>query len=152
MGSWIADFSGIFAAVIFPAIRLNPLAHPARNSQVRDLEGTPSSNSLIAVIEDAIRDCILKRMQSEVIAASRCYDWDTIKLAARRALDEEMTIRPLGREEYDAECQSIESFQANPNSHLDSNNKYTALLRILRWCSFQRLCRGLDAAARESQS
>jgi len=152
VGPWIADLSGIILTLILPAIRLKPQAAPEGDSQVRDLEGGSSSNPILAVIEDAIRDRILERMQLEVVAASRRYDWDTIKLAARRALEEEMTIRPLGREEYDAVRQSIESFQADADSRLDSDNKYTALLRLLRWCSFKRLRGGLDAAAREAQS
>jgi hypothetical protein len=152
LGRWIADLSGIILTLILPAIRLKPEARPAGGSQVRDLEDGTSSSPILAVIEDAIRDRILERMQLEVVAASRRYDWDTIKLAARRALEEEMTVRPLGSEEYDAVCQSIESFQADADSRLDSNNKYTALLRLLRWCSFKRLRRGLDAAARETQS
>jgi len=152
LGLWIADLSGIIVALVLPAIRLKPQARPAGDSQVRDLEGGSSSNPILAVIEDAIRDRILERMQLEVAAASRRYDWDTIKLASRRALEEEMTIRPLGREEYDAVLQSIETLQANPDPRLDSNNKYTAILRLLRWCSFKRLRRGLDTAAREPQS
>ena len=152
LAPWIADLSGIIVALILPAIRLKPQARPAGESQVRDLEAASSSNPILAVIEDAIRDHILEHMQLEVVAASRSYDWETIKLAALRALEEEMTIRPLGREEYDAMRQSIESFQADADSRLDSRNKYEAMLRLLRWCSFKRLRRGLDVAARETRS
>ena len=152
LGRWIADLSGIILTLALPAIRLKPQVHPAEDSQVRDLEGGSGSNPILAVIEDAIRDRILERMQLEVVAASRRYNWDTIKLAARRVLEEEMTIRPLGREEYDAARQSIETFQVDADSRLDSNNKYMALLRLLRWCSFKQLRRGLDTAARETQS
>lgn len=150
LGPWIADVTGIIAALFLPAIRLKPKGRPTGDSQVRDLEGESSSNPILAVIEDAIRDRILERMQLEVVAASRHYDWSTIKLAARRALEEEMTMRPLAREDYDAVRQSIEIFQADPDSRADANNKYAALLSLLRWCSFRGLRRSLNAAARES--
>lgn len=151
LGPWIADVSGIIVAVILPIIHLKPQAPPAAGSQVRDLEGVSSSNPVLAVIEDGIRDRILVRMQAEIVAASRRYDWDTIKLAAHRALEEEMTIRPLEHEQYDAVRQSIESFGPDPDSRVDSRKKYEALLQLLRWCSFKRLRRGLDAAVREAE-
>jgi hypothetical protein len=152
MGPWIADLSGIAMALVLPAIRFKPQARPAGESQVRDLEGGSSSNPIIAVIEDAIRDRILQRMQKEIVADCRRYDWDAISLAAGRALEEEMTIRPLSDEKYDAVRVSIENFQCDPDPGMDSRNKYAALLGILRWCSFQRLRSGLDAAARETES
>jgi hypothetical protein len=151
-GPWIADLSGIIVALALPAIRFKPQARPAGESQVRDLEGGSSSNPILAVIEDAIRDRILQRMQKEVVQACRSYNWVTIKLAAGRALEEEMTIRPLSDEKYDAVRHSIENYQSDPDPRLDSSNKYAALLGLLRWCSFNRLRSGLDAAARETES
>jgi hypothetical protein len=152
LGPWIADLSGIAVALVLPAIRLKPKERPAGENQVRDLEGEPSSNPVLALIEDAIRDHILMRMQKEVVTACARYDWRAIKLAAERALEEEMTIRPLPDEKYAALRELIESFQADPDALLDSRNKYAALLGLLRWCSFYRLRRGLDAAARETAS
>jgi hypothetical protein len=152
LGPWIADLSGIVVALVLPAIRFKPQARPAGESQLRDLEGGSSSNPILAVIEDSIRDCILQRMQKEVVEACRRYDWGTIKLAAGRVLEEEMTIRPLSDEKYDAVRQSIENFQSDADPRMDSRNKYAALFGLLRWCSFNRLRNGLDAAARETES
>jgi hypothetical protein len=45
------------------------------------------------------------------------------KLAARRALAEEMAISPL-------------MISGNDNPGLDFRNKYQALIGLLRWCSF----------------
>jgi hypothetical protein len=149
MGPWIADFSGILVALVLPAIRLKPKKSPEGEGPVRDLDGDSSSNPIIAVIENAIQECILQRMQKEVVAARCLYDWDTIKMAAGRALEEEMTIRPLSTEMYDAVRLKIESFQSDPDPGRDSENKYRALLGLLRWCSFKRLLNGLDAAKRE---
>jgi hypothetical protein len=150
-GPWIADFSGILAALVLPAIRSKPKKGPDGDSQVRDLEGGSSANP-IWVIENCIEECILQRMQKEVVLARGLYDWGTIKLAAGRALEEEMTIRPLSNEVYDAVRLKIESFQSDPDPRQDSENKYKALLGLLRWCSFKRLLNGLNAAKRETEA
>jgi hypothetical protein len=152
VGPWIADLSGILVVFLMPAIRLKPKPGSGDTSKLQDLEGPSTSNPVLAVIEDSIRDRILARMQLEVIAATRLYNWDTIRLAAYRALEEEMTIRPLGNNEYDAMRQVIDNFQINTDSGIDSRNKYEALLHILRWCSFKRLRNGLETAARESHA
>lgn len=151
LGPWIADLAGIIVALTLPLIHFKKEERPAAENQVRDLEEVSSSNPVLAVIEDAIRDRILERMQREVMVACRRYDWVTIKIAASRALEEEMTVRPLGRDEYEVARKSIEGFRASPDVHVDSRDKYEAMLRLLRWCSFKRLLRGLDAATREAQ-
>jgi hypothetical protein len=152
LGPWIADLSGIVVALVLPAIRFKAQTRPAGENQVRDLEGGSSTNPIVAVIEDAIKECILRRMHQEVVMACRRYDWDTIKLAAGRALEQEMTIRPMPDEKYDAVRLSIENFQANPDARQDSRDKYNALTGLLRWCSFKRLLNGLNAAARETEA
>lgn len=152
MGPWIADLSGIVMALILPSLGFKPRARPAGDAPVRDLADASSSNPFLALIEEAIRDCILQRMQKEVVADCRRYGWSTIKLAAGRALEEEMTVRPLPDEKYAVLRQSIENFHADPDPRLDSRNKYAALVGLLQWCSFKRLRSGLDAAARETES
>lgn len=149
LGPWIADFAGIAAALVLPAIRFRRPPQPVAESQVADLDGASSPNPILALIEDAIRECILRRMQKEVVEACRRYDWVTIRLAAGRALEEEMTIRPLSNEKYDDARQSIENFRGDPDPQVDSTQKYKALLSLLRWCSFHRLRSSLDAAATE---
>ncbi len=149
-GPWIADLSGIALMLVLPAIRFKPLARSAGDSPVRDLESPSSSNPILAVIEDAIRDRILARMQSEIVAASQRYDWETIKLAGRRVLEEEITIGRLPREEGEAALLSVEAFQSVADPRVDSSNKYGALVRLLGWCPFLRLRDSL-AAAREAQ-
>jgi hypothetical protein len=146
LGPWIADASGIVLTLVLPAIRFKRQARSAGDSPVRDLDAPSSSNPILAVIEDAIRDRILARMQSEIAAASRRYDWDTIKLASRRLLEEEMTIGRVGREDGDAALRSVEAFQAVADARVDSSNKYAALVRLLGWCPFSRLRDSLAAA------
>ena len=149
---WIGAVSGIALAFTLPAIPLKPKPSPASEGQVRGLEDPTRSNVFMSVIEDAIRERILLRMQKEVLAACDRYDWNTIKLAAGRALEEEMTVRPLRQDRYDAYRQNIENFHADPDARLDSNNKYLALVALLRWCSFYRLRDSLDVAVREVES
>jgi hypothetical protein len=147
-GPWIADLSGIIAALVLPAIRLK--ASAAAASPVLHLEDTASSNPVLAAIEDGIRDHILARMQAEIVAASRRYNWEEIKLAARRLLEEEITVGRLGREDGEVAIQSIAVFQPSADPRTDFDNKYTALIRLLRSCSFSRLRQGLAAVARET--
>jgi len=147
-GPWIADLSGIIAALVLPAIRLK--ASAAAASPVLHLEDTASSNPVLAAIEDGIRDHILARMQAEIVAASRRYNWEEIKLAARRLLEEEITVGRLGRQDGEVAIQSIEVFQPSADPRTDFDNKYTALIRLLRSCSFSRLRLGLAAAAIET--
>ena len=152
LGPWIADLSGIAVALVLPAIRMKPKAGPEGKSQSNELDGGSSSNQIVAVIENAIQECILQRMQKEVVAARDRYDWGTIKVATRRALEEEMTIRPLPEKEYKAELLKIKNFRSDPDVYQDSENKYAALTGILRWCSFKRLLNGLNAAVSESKA
>lgn len=149
LGPWIADFSGIVVALMLPAIRFQSDEHHAAETQVRGLEAASSSNPILAVIEDGIRDHILQRMQAAVVDASKHYDWETIKLAARNALEIEMTMRPLAREDYDAVHTSIEHFEQDADARLDSQNRYEALIQLLRWCSFKQLGHELETAAKE---
>jgi hypothetical protein len=141
LGPWVADLSGIAIALALPAIRLKPKARAAAENQVPDLEGDAGSNPILAVIEDAIKEHILQRMQKEVVAACRRYDMSVIKLAAARALEEEMTIRPLTEARYTYLRRKIENF----------DDKYDALIGILGWCSFYRLRRSLDMVKSETQ-
>jgi len=151
MNPWIADLLGIIVALALPAIPFKRQSRAIRENQVRDVEGASSSNPILALIEDAIRDCIVERMQKEIVEACRQYDWGTIKLAAERALAEEMAVRPLPDEKYADVRQSIEAFASDPDPHRDSTNKYVALAGLLGWCSFKRLISGLDTAARDSK-
>lgn len=151
LGPWIADLSGIVATLVLPAIGFKPQPRPEAESQVRDLGATSSSDPVLALIEDAIRDRILVHIQTEIVLASRLYDWNTIRLAARRAIEEEMVIGRLAREDGDAALQSVRTFEANADSRQDSNDKYTVLLRLQHWCPFSHLRDGLAAAASETQ-
>jgi hypothetical protein len=152
LGPWIADLSGIVVALVLPAVRFKPKTSPAGEGPMRDLEAGSSSNPIVEVIEDAIKERILQRMQKEVVAAIGRYDWGTIKVAARRALEEEMTIRPLPDKEYKAELLRIKNFESDPDAHEDSEKKYLALTGLLCWCSFKRLLNGLDAVASETRA
>ena len=151
LGPYVADLSGIALALLLPAIRFGSRAPSSGEGQVRDFEGQSSSNPIFAFLEDAIRERILERMQLEITVASSRYGWDAIRRAAKRALEEEMTIRPLGRAEYGDARRSIKAFKAHANPLQDSMNRYEALLHLLRWCSFKRLRRGLDTAKGEAQ-
>jgi hypothetical protein len=150
VGPWIADLSGVIAAMILPAIHFKARAVAA--SPVLDLEGSTSSNPVLAAIEDGIRDHILVRMQVEIVAASRRYKWDEIKLTARRVLEEEITVGRLDRQNGEIAIRSIEEFQPLTDSRRDFDNKYTALIRLLRCCPFSRLRLALANAAIETRS
>jgi hypothetical protein len=149
LGKWasIAELSGLMAAIVLPVARLK--ASPASMSPALGLD-VRSSNPLVAVIEDGIRDRILARMQVEIVAAARRYSWDEIKLVARRVIEEEITIGRLNYKDGETAIQSTDSFQPSADSRTDFDNKYTALIRLLRSCSFSRLRPSLAAAARET--
>ncbi len=148
LGPWITDLSGVIVALVLPAIRFkNPMA----KSPVADLEADASSNPIIAIVEEGIRDHILARMRQEIDAASRRYEWEAIKSAAYRALEEEITVGRLKREEAEVAIRSIEGFQSSTDPRSDADNKYTALIRLLRWCSFSRLRDCLAAAVAVTQ-
>lgn len=142
--AWLAGLSGILVALILPGIRLKPNSRSEGESQIRGFEGTLSPNPILAFLENGIRDQIAQRIQLELSEASRRFDMGTIKLAAGRALAEEMTMWPLGHEDYEAARQSIEQFRAR-------SDRYRALLELLRWCSFKRLIRGLNDVASEAE-
>jgi hypothetical protein len=88
-------------------------------------------------------------MQAQIVSASRRYNWDEIKLAAHRVVEEEITLGRLDRQEGEMAAQSTEAFQPSTDPHLDLENKYTALIRLLRSCSISRLRLALAAAASE---
>jgi hypothetical protein len=150
-GPWIADICGAVVTLLLPRIRMKTPMPRATASPVRDLLDTASANPLVAVIEDGIRDRILEHMQFQIIEASRRYDWETIKLATRRMLEEEMAIGRLDQSEGEAAIQSVEGIQPLANSRSDENNKYIAMIRVLRCGSFWRLRTGLMVAASETQ-
>jgi hypothetical protein len=151
LGPWIADMSGILLALALPALSPKSKKGAETEKPARDLVGGSSSNS-IWVIENAIEEWILQRMQKEVVLARSRYDWTTIKLAAGRALEEEMTIRPMSDETYEAARLKIESFEPDSDPRQDLENKYKALLILSRWFYFKRLLNGLDQAKRETEA
>ena len=61
-----------------------PMKSPEGESPVRDLGSGSSSNIIVAVIDNCIAECLLQRMQKEVVLARSRYDWGTIKVAAGR--------------------------------------------------------------------
>ncbi|HEX7678109.1 MAG TPA: hypothetical protein VF713_08305 [Thermoanaerobaculia bacterium] len=149
LSPWITSLTSIAAVLILPVLGFRSQTASIADSQVKDLQRRSSSNPILAVIEDAICDRILKRIHEEFVAASKIYSWSTIKLAAGRALEEEMLVRPLGNHEYDAVRRSIDLLRADPDEPIDASNKYRTLLGLLHWCSVQRLRSGLEVAARE---
>ena len=149
LGPWvgpIADLSGVIVALVLPAAsrRKNVADGPALG-----LNST-SSNPVLAAIEDGIRDHILARMQAEIVSAAHRYTWAQIKLAGHRVLEEEVTVGRLDHQDGEAAIRSIEDFQASADPNTDFENKYTALIRLLRSCAFSRLRLGLAVAALES--
>lgn len=151
VGPYVADLSGIALTLFLTVVRFRSRARSTGDIQVRDFEDEYASNPVVAVLENGICERILERMQFEITAASTRYDWDVIKQAADNALEEEMVIRPLRRGDYDSARLSIKAFRGHSNARQDSINKYQALLRLLRWCSFRRLLRSLDSAEKERQ-
>jgi len=150
LGPWIADLAGIVMVLILSTIRLRPQTHSAGEGRMRDLEGVLRSNPIVSVLKNAILERIVKRMESEIDTAASRYDWDTIRVAARRALAEERTVGRLTDQAYELERKAIETFGASAEERADTSEKYETLVRLLRWCSFNRLRRGLEEAERES--
>jgi len=146
--TWITELSGVIVVLVLQTI---PFKKKLAPSPVADFETTASSNPIVATLEEGIRDHILARMQSEIIAASHRYDWKVIKSVAHRTMEEEITVGRLGREEAEVAIHLIEAFQGSTDQLTDSDKKYTALVRMLRWCSFNRLRHSLAAAAVETQ-
>ena len=149
LGPWgggIAQISGVIIALLLPAVRRKTVTS-AQPVQGLDFG---SSNPALAVIEDGIRDHILARMQVEMVSAAHRYSWDQIKLATRRVVEEEVTVGRLNRQDGEVAVKSVDEFQPSANPHTDFENKYTALIRLLRSCSFSRLRLSLAAAAVES--
>jgi len=151
-GSWVAFLSGPALTLAIPAIPFRNKPHKAGASPVRDLAGESSFNTLLHVIEEAIRDRILKRMQEEFLAVCHKHDWGIITRAAKRALEEEMTIGRLQTKEYEKALKAIDTFRPDLDLNKDCDNKYKALHGVVRWCSFKRLRDGLDAVAKEAES
>ncbi len=150
-GPWIADFSGIALALLLPVVGIKSKKKTSGEQPVRDLDYASSSNPILGLIEGGISNRIQDRMQSELIVASRQYSWETIRLAGSQALEEEMTIRPLGNDEYERALKSIEGFRPESDRIHDVRSRYGALLHLLRWCSYDRLLRALVLAERETQ-
>jgi hypothetical protein len=151
LGSWTADVVGVAATVILPAIPLKTSGSHKSADNVRDLGNTPSPNYIVAFIEECIKDKIRIRMQAEITAASRQYSWDDIEMAARRTLEEAVTLDELQPKEKETALKSIDEFRRVDDPRMDSTNKYTALLDLMRLCSFSRLQNGLKAESRESK-
>jgi hypothetical protein len=141
----IAQISGVIIALLLPAVRRKTITSA---QPVLGLDFA-SSNSVRAVIEDGIRDHILARMQVEMVSAAHRYSWGQIKLATRRVVEEEVTVGRLDRQAGEVAVKSVDEFQPSANPHTDFENKYTALIRLLRSCSFSRLRLSLAAAAVE---
>jgi hypothetical protein len=149
LGPWgggIAQISGVIIALLLPAVRRKTITSA---QPVLGLDFA-SSNPFLAVSEDGIRDHILARMQVEMVSAAHRYSWDQIKLATHRVVEEEVTVGRLDRQDGEVAVKSVDEFQPSANPHTDSENKYTALIRLLRSCSFSRLRLSLAAAAAES--
>jgi tetratricopeptide (TPR) repeat protein len=150
-GPWVLDFSGILVTLILPMIRLRSASRPSEDAQPLGFEAA-SANPIVALIEDGIREHILKRLRVEINAVSSEYDWETIRLAATRALIEETTIRPIDPAKEKEARRAIEGFQPDPNPQLDLRKKYEALFGMLRWCSFHRLKGALKSATQADQA
>jgi hypothetical protein len=150
LGPWVAAAFGIVLTLFFPAIPLKSRAPQKEEDGVRDLANASSSNTILALVEDGVRDHIQVRMRIEFIRLSVLYDWDTIILAGSRALEEEIALERLGRQDGDNALHSLQSLRTDTNPYADSSNKYMALLHLIRWCSFRQLRDGLAAAAPRS--
>jgi hypothetical protein len=147
-GSWIADLSGVLVTAIIPVIGIRSKNRRSSSADVRDL-GTSTTNAISDLIEDGIRDHILLQMQKQVVAAARKYDWEVIKVAARRAVVEERVVGRLRDDEWEAIRSSIENLTSSEPMSADFEDKYEALVGFLRWCSFKRLIAGLIIAETE---
>jgi hypothetical protein len=150
IGPWIADLLGLTITLVLPLIGSRSRTSPTGDDQMDELQVVTSRNHFYAVIEEAIMDSIRKRMHSAVIEASKLYDWPTIKLAARRALDQELALSSITDKVHKSECKLIDSLPIEPNSSSDPKRKYEILNHLLRICQFRHLRFHLKAAGTEA--
>jgi len=132
--SLLTDLSGAIAALVLQTI---PFKKRTTASPVVDLK-MASSNPIVAVLEDGIRDHILMRMQREIIGASRRYDWNVIKSVAYRSVEEEIMVGRLKREEADLAIKSIEALQGSTNAQV-----YTRESDPGNWAAQLKCCLGV---------
>jgi hypothetical protein len=148
---WIAGFLGIAAAYLAPVLSFRWRSSVAEIDQLGGLQVETSHNIAYAHLEEGVQDCIRKRMHKEVTAASKLYNWRTIKLAAQNALDLEMNFSSLADKVYKSERKFIDSLPYDEEPSADSKQKYEALIHILRLCQFRHLQFHLQAVTKEAR-
>jgi hypothetical protein len=92
-GPWLADVSGVVLALVFPAI---PVKSPVPVDD--DPASKSSRNAILALVEDGVREHIRVQMRSEFTRLCGLYDWNTIILAGRNALEEEISFERVSRQ------------------------------------------------------
>lgn len=76
-------------------------------------------------------------MHKEVSRFSHEYNWETIKLVARQALDLEGALGTIAPAQYTNQAEFFESLPNDEKPFDDSTNKYRAVARILWFCKFK---------------
>jgi hypothetical protein len=151
VGPWVADLSGILTLLVLPAIRprRRPRGEDAGNGQ--ELPGLSGSSSIFSFFEDEISLRLQIGMQDKIVWACKEYSWKTIKLAAPRALADEMAIRPLKPADEEAAKRSIAEIPMDGDADPSRGDKYQTLMVLLRCISFRLLFRSLALAKLEAQ-
>jgi len=151
VGPWVADLSGILTILVLPAIRPRRRAGTENEANARELPGLSGSNSIFGFFEDEISLRLQIRMQDKIVSACKEYSWKTIKLAALRALADEMAIRPLKPADEEAAKRSIAGIPADGEADPGCGDKYQTLMALLRCISYRLLFRSLALAQQEAQ-
>jgi hypothetical protein len=148
LGPWIPGSLGVVAMSAFPSIRFKRRSAPGTDRRnENDLFGPTALNPIFIYVEDGIREHIQRRIKSRFDRASHDYDWPTIKLAGERAIEEELVMEHLTAAVGAAAMKAVERFSTRKKS--SDADKYFALLRLLKCCSFRLLRDDLIAAKRD---
>lgn len=97
-----------------------------------------TSNVLFAVVEDGIRDRVLRTMQVVAVQYAKKYDWATIQSAGKRTVAEEIAVGRIGREDGKAAVESLDGLSSGPQP-TEVDRKYRAIMQLISCCPVSRL-------------
>lgn len=139
IGQSVGDVFGFMLLAFGPLLGAKSHADKASDAPLGISGIAYSRNILFAALEEKVEESVSNRMHREVKSASENFSWETIKLAAHNAIQEEKTMRNLADKIYNDEDAYIKSLPTDEDSESTAGEKYDALYRVLRHCSFRRI-------------
>lgn len=132
---WVADLAGVIC-VLFVGKGLRGSESEKSGGITGELQST--SNVLFAVVEDGIRDRVLRTMQVVAVQYAKKYDWATIQSAGKRTVAEEIAVGRIGREDGKAAVESLDGLSSGPQP-TEVDRKYRAIMQLISCCPVSRL-------------